>query len=340
MAKLRPEADGPATAARAAEIPGVAWCAPVRTVRSDLEAIRAAVLEMAAGHAGTSFRIATQRTDKDFPLDSPAVNREIGGAVVAASGRPVSLDAPETTYGVEIDRNRTYVYCDRREGPGGLPVGCEGTLVALLSGGLDSPVAAWRMMVRGCRIHLVHFLNRSVSTNQVAEKIEALAQRLSLFHGPLPLTMLPFTEAQREIVMVVPAEVRMIVYRRMMFRIAERIRAENRALGFVTGDSVGQVASQTLENLAVIHAAAKWPVYSPLSGSNKSEITALARKIGTYETSILPHEDCCSFLVARHPATKADLAEVEAMERFDADALVAKVLAERTDRVFDPRPTL
>jgi thiamine biosynthesis protein ThiI len=150
--------------------------------------------------------------------------------------------------------------------------------------------------------------------------------------------VLPFEEAQREIVMVVPAEYRMLVYRRMMFRIAEAIRAEHKALGFVTGDSIGQVASQTLENLAVIHEAARAPVYSPLCGMNKVEITAAARRIGTYEISILPHEDCCSFLVARHPATRATMEEVRAVERFDADALAAAVLAERQDRAFDPRP--
>jgi thiamine biosynthesis protein ThiI len=339
-ARLAPGADPGAAAARAAMIPGVAWCAPARTVRSDLEVIREAVLAAALSHGDGAFRIDARRTDKSFPLDSPAINATLGATVVSATGRPVSLRAAVHTYGVEVDRQRSYVFTERLEGPGGLPVGCEGELVALVSGGLDSPVAAWRMMVRGCRIHLVHFLNRSVSTNRVVEKIEALAARLSLYHGPLPLTFVPFDEAQREIVMVVPAEIRMIVYRRMMFRIAELIRAEHRAMGFVTGDSVGQVASQTLENLAVIRAAAEWPVYSPLCGLSKSEITEMARGIGTYEISILPHEDCCSFLVARHPETKADRGAVEALERFDAPALAARVFAGRESRTVDPRPPI
>ncbi len=339
-ARLLSEADVERILARAVEVPGVAWCAPAMTVRSDLDEIRAAVLAFAAPHAGTTFRIDAQRADKTFPLDSVALNRALGAAVVEASGRKVSLAAAERRYGVEVDRGHTYVYADRREGPGGLPVGSEGEVVALLSGGLDSPVAAWRMMLRGCNVHLVHFLNRTVSTNRVDEKIDALARRLAAWHGPIRLTVLPFEAAQREIVMVVPAEYRMLAYRRMMFRIAEAIRTERKALGFVTGDSVGQVASQTLENLAVIHEVARAPVYSPLCGMNKVEITATARRIGTYEISILPHEDCCSFLVARHPATRATLEEVRAVERFDADALVKAVLAERMDRTFDPRPPL
>jgi thiamine biosynthesis protein ThiI len=334
-ARLGPGADAGAASARAAMLPGVAWCAPVRTVPSDLDAIREAVLALALSHDEGPFRIEARRTDKAFPLDSPAINAALGAAVVEATGRPVSLGAPRHTYGVEVDRRRSYVFGDRHEGPGGLPVGCEGELVALVSGGLDSPVAAWRMMVRGCRIHLVHFLNRSVATNRVVDKIEALAARLSVFHGPLPLTFIPFDEAQREIVMVVPSEIRMIVYRRMMLRIAELLRAERRAMGFVTGDSVGQVASQTLENLAVINAVARWPVFAPLCGLNKSEITGMARRIGTYETSILPHEDCCSFLVARHPETRAELAAVEAMERFDAATLAARLFAGREERLFD-----
>jgi len=219
--------------------------------------------------------------------------------VVQATGRSVSLAHADKRYGVHIDKGHASVFWDRREGVGGLPVGTQGSLVCLVSGGIDSPVAAFRMMLRGCTIQLVHFLNRSIDTNRVVKKIRALAERLSLFHGPIVLTMVPFDDLQREIVMVVPAKYRMIVYRRVMFRIAEVIRKETRSLGFVTGDSVGQVASQTLENLRVIRQAVTWPVYSPLSGSSKREIVDEAKAIGTFEISTLPHEDCCSFLVAK-----------------------------------------
>ncbi|MCZ6695010.1 MAG: tRNA 4-thiouridine(8) synthase ThiI, partial [Acidobacteria bacterium] len=237
-------------------------------------------------------------------------------------------------YGVQIDRALANVFWDRREGPGGLPVGSQGTVVALMSGGIDSPVAAWRMMVRGCRVHLVHFLNRSVSTNRVVEKIEALADRLSLFHGSIALSIVPFEELQREIVMIVPDRFRMIVYRRMMFRIAEGIREKVGALGFVTGDSVGQVASQTLENLRCIYDAAEWPIYAPLSGLSKREIIEAAKEIGTYETSIIPHDDCCSFMIAKHPATRADLEKVRAMETFDVEGGIVAALEHMETRRF------
>ena len=217
-----------------------------------------------------------------------------------------------------------------------MPVGSEGLLVSLVSGGIDSPVAAFSMMVRGCRIHLVHFLNRSVATNRVVEKIDALAERLCLFHGPLDLTIVPFEGLQREIVMVVPAKYRMIVYRRTMFWIAEAIREKTGALGFVTGDSVGQVASQTLENLRVIHDAADWPVYSPLCGTSKDRITNMAKRIGTYETSIIPHEDCCSFLVAKHPETRARLEDVRRLEVFEIEEGVRQALEGAERRTFRP----
>ncbi|MHC4471680.1 MAG: tRNA uracil 4-sulfurtransferase ThiI [Planctomycetota bacterium] len=329
-------ADPSAVLDRVCQVPGVAWCAPARVVASDVEEISQVVVDMAVAHPDSTFRVSARRSDKSFPMDSLAVNRQVGAAVVEATGRRVSLDHAEYGYGVEIDRGRTYVYWDRREGLGGLPVGSEGLLVAMVSGGIDSPVAAFRMMVRGCRTHLVHFLNRSVATSRVVEKITALAERLSLFHGPLDLSIVPFEGLQREIVMVVPAKFRMLVYRRMMFRIAEAIREEVGALGFVTGDSVGQVASQTLENLRVIYEATDWPVYSPLCGMTKAQITDLARRIGTYETSIIPHEDCCSFLVAKHPATKADLDQVLGLEVFDVEAGVRRALEGVDRRAFRP----
>lgn len=324
-------ADVEAILARGAGLPGVAWLAPAERVDATIEAIEEAAVRQAANHGDAVFRVETRRTDKRFPMDSLEVNRRVGARIVEASGRKVSLGAPEVTYGVEIDRDRAYVFSDRREGPGGLPVGSEGELVALISGGIDSPVAAYLMLLRGCRVRLVHFLNRSVSTNRVVEKVRDLAAKLALYHGPITLSVVPFEELQREIVMVVPDRYRMIVYRRAMFRIAERIRAAAGAFGFVTGDSVGQVASQTLENLRVIHDAADWPVYSPLAGMSKREITDRSKAIDTYEISIRPHEDCCSFMVAKHPETKARLEDVLGVEekvRFEAGIEAALAGAE------------
>jgi thiamine biosynthesis protein ThiI len=336
VARLAEDADLSGIQARLSQVPGVAWHAPARTLPSEIDAITEAVVAMALPHPKETFRVSARRADKDFPMDSLAVNRHVGRAVVEATGRSVSLDHAAYAYGVEIDRRRSYAYWDRRPGCGGLPVGTQGPLVALVSGGIDSPVAAFRMMLRGCRIHLVHFLNYSVGSARVSEKVRDLARRLSLYHGPLTLTILPFEDLQREIVMVVPAKHRMIVYRRMMLRIAEEIREEVGAHGFVTGDSVGQVASQTLENLRAIHDAADWPVYSPLAGMDKNEITDQARAIGTYEISIRPGEDCCSFLVARHPETRADLEEIRALERFDPGPGIRDALERRQEETFRP----
>lgn len=323
---------------RLVQVPGVAWVAPAVRVDPDIEQIAKVAVAMAVNHPEGRFRVDTRRTDKSFPMDSLAVNRRVGADIVEATSRRVSLGEPDVSYGVQIDKSRAYVAWDRREGPGGLPVGSEGGLVALLSGGIDSPVSAWRMLTRGCKVHLVHFLNRTVGTNRVVDKINDIATRLSLYHGPIDLSVVPFEALQREIVMVVPAKYRMIVYRRAMFRIAERIREEIGGFGFVTGDSVGQVASQTLENLHCIREAADYPVYAPLAGTAKKDIVDLAKSIGTYEISIRPHEDCCSFMVAKHPATKARLGEIRAVETFDMEAGVAEALAGREVHRFDPRP--
>jgi tRNA uracil 4-sulfurtransferase len=338
-ASLRPGADVEEVLFRLARVPGLSWFAPAASLPANIDAIRETVVAMARPHPATStFRLQTKRSYKPFPLESMEVSRDVGAAVVEESGRKVSLREPEYTYVVQIDKDRAYVHWDRRPGCGGLPVGTQGMLVAMLSGGIDSPVAAQNLMLRGCRVHLVHFLNRSISTNRVVKKIKALAEQLAYYHGPLNLTIVPFDELQREIVMVVPAELRMIVYRRMMFRIAEKIREEVRGLGFVTGDSVGQVASQTLENLRAIRHGVDWPVYSPLAGMSKNLITDQARAIGTYEISILPHEDCCSFLVAKHPETRAKLERVIESEKFDVDQGVEAALAGREVHHFDPRP--
>jgi len=322
---------------RLAMVPGVAWLARAAIVTPDIDEITRVAVAIAVRHPDSVFRVSTRRTDKSFPMDSLAVNRHVGAAIVEATGRRVNLGNPDYTYGVEIDKKRAYVVWGRREGFGGLPVGCEGTLVSLMSGGIDSPVSAFAMMRRGCRVHLAHFLNRSLGSNRVVAKVRDLADRLSLLHGPIDLSIVPFGELQREIVMVVPAKYRMIVYRRAMFRIAELIRREVRALGFITGDSVGQVASQTLENLRVIHAATEYPVYSPLAGTSKVDIVNLAKEIGTYEISIRPHEDCCSFMVAKHPATRARLDDIRAVEKFDMETGAAAAFEGRETIRFDPR---
>jgi thiamine biosynthesis protein ThiI len=309
------DADPAALAAleRCARVPGVAWCGLARAVPRDLAALEAAVVALARGGSGT-FRVDARRSDKSFPLTSIEINRAVGAAVVAATGRRVDLTRPADSYAVEIDGERAFVVVRRVEGEGGLPVGTSGKVVALLSGGIDSPVAAWRMMRRGCRVLGVHFLNRTLNPEGMRTKLDLLGAALARTQGSLTVLVVPFDDLQRAIVEVVPPDHRMVVYRRTMLRVADRMRQRENARALVTGDSVGQVASQTLDNMAVAYAATRALVLAPLAGSEKREIIDEARRIGTYEASILPHQDCCSFLLDRHPVTRARLDEVEAME--------------------------
>jgi thiamine biosynthesis protein ThiI len=316
-------------------VPGIAWLAPAEVTPLDADAMVATVVDQARrGPPDASFRVEARRANKKFPLTSVELNRQAGAAVVAATRRPVDLEEPAVTYSVEIGEKRAYVYSERRRGLGGLPTGTAGRLLALLSGGIDSPVAAFRMMRRGCLVAGLHFFNETATSHGVRDKLDRLCRVLARYQGRMRLHVVPFEPLQREIVMTVPAPCRMIVYRRMMFRIAERMLPRERALGFVTGDSIGQVASQTLRNLRVIYAAAEHPVYTPLAGMDKTEIVDEARRIGTFEVSILPYGDCCSFLVPAHPETAARLAAVEAMERFDVEGFVAAAAAGTVTKVF------
>ena len=322
---------------RLSRTPGIAWFSAATAVPQEIGAIEEECVRRGRTAAG-SFKVETRRADKAFPMTSIEVNRRIGGAVVAATGRKVDLGEPESVIGVEIDAKRAFVFHERVEGPGGLPLGTAGKVVALISGGIDSPVAAWRMMRRGCRVLGVHFLNASIGGDGVREKLDLLGEALARWQGRFVLRIVPFEPLQRAIVAAVPADHRMIVYRRTMLRIADRLREEEGAKALVTGDSVGQVASQTLDNLACAYAAVRGPVLAPLCGAEKEEIVARARRIGTYEASILPHQDCCSFLIAEHPETKADLREVVEMEKAVAwDGLLEQAL-ERAETRSYPAP--
>ncbi len=321
-------------------VPGVANAALAVQVEPELEVIReAAAAQLALAPPGV-FKVETRRADKRFPLNSIEVSQAVGARCVAATGRGVDVHHPAVVVRVEIVRGAAFVTAGKQAGPGGLPVGTTTRLLAFLSGGLDSPVAAWQMIRRGARVTGVHFHNRSLQGAAVLEKIEDLAGVLAWSAGSFPLLVVPFESCQRAIVGAVPAAWRMIVYRRAMFRIGARLARREHALGYVTGDSLGQVASQTAENLFAIQAVADMPVYAPLVGSDKVEIMATARRIGTYEISIRPHEDCCSFLIAKHPAVKSTVEELEAMEAaLDWPALVEEAVEKTARRTIAPEPS-
>jgi thiamine biosynthesis protein ThiI len=261
-----------------------------------------------------SFRIQTKRGDKTFPLTSPEINAAVGAAVKDKAGSRVDLDAPDLTISIEILPQAAFFGFGKIPGAGGLPVGVSGRLVCLISGGIDSPVAACRMMRRGCRLSFVHFHSSPYLDKTSQEKVKELVKLLTRYQFSSRLYLVPFGEIQRQIVATVARPLRVVLYRRMMIRIAEAIASQEKGKGLVTGESLGQVASQTLENLAVIENTASLPILRPLVGMDKQEIIDQARKIGTFEISTIPDQDCCQLFVPRHPATKARLSDVEQAE--------------------------
>jgi thiamine biosynthesis protein ThiI len=330
---------GPAGVTRAIErltrVFGVASLSPALVVEPELEALAAAALELTRaeiarrGGSLPRFKVETRRSDKRFPLPSPQVSLEIGARIVEALGLPVDVHEPELVVTVEIGVERSFVFASTIQGPGGLPVGTAGKVAALVSGGIDSPVAAWLAMKRGCEVEAVYFHSFPYTGDRTKEKVRELCRVVSAWHGPMTLWVVHFTEVQKALRDAGPAELAVVLYRRMMVRIAaERARLSG-CKALVTGESLGQVASQTLDNLAVIDAAATMPILRPLIASDKTEIIALARRIGTYDVSVQPYDDCCSLFTPKHPATRAHLDRVqEAEAKLDVAGLAAAAAAQ------------
>lgn len=312
---------------RLATVLGVANFARAVRVPADppqLTALVAGVEAALGDRRFTTFRVLTKRADKSFPLPSPRINAIVGAALKASHGGTVDLERAAFTLHLEVLGGEAFAYFEKEPGPGGLPVGVSGTVAALVSGGIDSPVAAYRMMKRGCRVLLVHFHGYPFVDRSSIEKARTLAGILARFQYTSRLFLVPFGEVQRRIVVAAPAPLRVVLYRRFMVRIAEVLARRLGALALVTGDSVGQVASQTLANLAAVDDAAELPILRPLIGMDKEEITDQARRIGTFETSILPDQDCCTLFVPKSPAIRARLADVAAAESaLDVERLVA-----------------
>jgi thiamine biosynthesis protein ThiI len=303
---------------------GVASVALGERVPSSVDAMKAAVARAIEGRAFDSFRISARRAFKTYPMTSVELNRVLGAFVQERRGARVDLHAPALEIHVEVLPAETFVYADRMPGPGGLPVGVSGSVLALLSGGIDSPVAAWRMMKRGCHVAFVHFHSVPYLPKTSQDKARRLAERLTEWQYRSQLFLAPLGEIQREVVLSVPPPLRVVVYRRMMVRIAERLARAYGAGALVTGESLGQVASQTLENIARTNEAAELPVFRPLIGMDKLEISGQAQAIGTFETSIEPDADCCTLFVPRHPSTRVSATEIRAAEsRLDIPHLVA-----------------
>lgn len=326
---------------RLARLPGIANFARAVHVPADVDAMIKAVLDGLRGQPSRSFRIKARRADKRFPVPSPELERIIGGHVHADLKWPVNLSDPETVIRIEIVTGEAFIIFDREPGAGGLPVGTGGKAVCLLSGGIDSPVAAWRIIRRGVRVQLLHFHSYPILDQTSQEKVRELAAILTRHQLKSRLYLVPFGAVQQQVMVSVPPELRVVVYRRLMLRIAQRIAERVHAHALVTGDVLGQVASQTVENMQAIDDATTMLVLRPLVSLDKEEITDEAIRIGTYPTSILPDQDCCTLFTPRNPATRAHLDEVRAaeslldLETLITDALRATVVEER---LFPPRP--
>jgi thiamine biosynthesis protein ThiI len=289
----------------------------------ELAAIKREAILRARGVPARTFRISTRRDEKRFPLNSMEIDREVGAAVAAELGLKVDLTNPELTISIEILPDGAYVSAGKIAGAGGLPVGITGNGLVLLSGGIDSPVAAHRMMRRGLHVDFVHFHGHPLVTTASRDKALELAAHLTRYQGHATVMLVPFGILQREIVAKSLRPLRVVMYRRFMMRIASALAEKVHASVLVSGESLGQVASQTLENMMVIERAVAMPILRPLIGMDKNEIIDQARAIGTFETSILPDEDCCTLFVPAHPETHADLREVEEAEsRLEVERMV------------------
>lgn len=272
-------------------------------------------LEILKNKKFKTFRISTKRSKKEFPLTSQQVNEKIGDYILKKLKVKVNLEKPDLTCFIEIVEKYAFLYLEKIKGLGGLPTSASGKAIVLLSGGIDSPVAGFLAMKRGIKVIFLHFHARPFTSESSIEKTKRIVELLSQYQGKSKLYLIPFAEAQKEILLKTPAKLRVILYRRVMFQIAGQIAEKEKALVIFTGESVGQVASQTLENIKAIEAAVHLPVFRPLIGQDKEEIIRKAKEIGTFEISILPHQDCCSRFLPRHPETKAKLDEVVKAEK-------------------------
>ena len=281
-----------------------------------------------------SFKVEAKRSDKSFPMTSIQLSQYVGGELAEAyPACAVDVHAPELTVFVEVRDLAAYVHAAPVDGAGGMPVGANGVAVTLLSGGIDSPVSSYMIAKRGVRLIPVHFFSFPYTSQAAKEKVIELARLLTDFCGRMTLEVVPFTHIQEEIRDKCPEEYFTLIMRRFMMRIAERIAEANGAKAIVTGENLGQVASQTMEAMASSQAVIHLPTLQPLVGMDKEEIVRLSRRIGTFDTSILPYEDCCTVFTPRHPRTRPKLSEVEAVESaLDVEALVEEALA-GTERV-------
>lgn len=323
---------------------GVASISPAVEVESDMEKIGEAavefMLDLIERKGVKTFKVEAKRADKSFPVKSPDIARQIGAKVlIGCKVLKVDVHKPEAMLFLDVRKDRTYIFEQKLSGFGGLPLGTNGKGLVLLSGGIDSPVAAWMMAKRGMLIEALHFHSYPYTSERAQEKVEELARIVAGYTGNFNLHVINLLPIQEAIVANCPEEETTLLVRRFMMKIAERVAQDRGCMMLITGENLGQVASQTAEALVVTDQAVAMPVMRPLIAMDKVEIMDRARDIGTYETSILPYEDCCTVFLPKHPKTKPKLDAILASESLlDGDALIEKALESR--EVVRIQPTL
>ncbi|KEO82508.1 tRNA uracil 4-sulfurtransferase ThiI [Tumebacillus flagellatus] len=337
-------ADLDETVSRLKNVFGINSLSPVAETELDIEKIKETALlvvqdALEKRNTPVTFKVEARRANKRFPMESPQISQEVGRYVLSRTEGKLKVDVhnPELKLMVEVRESKAYLTCDVIPGPGGLPVGTAGKVLLLLSGGIDSPVAGYLAMRRGANVEAIHFHSFPFTSERAQEKVNDLAKILAGHSGRVRLHNVYFTEIQRQIRMHCPEEYSITIMRRIMMRIADRLAHERKCLALVTGESLGQVASQTLESMYTINNVTNIPILRPLVAMDKVDIMSIARRIGTYETSILPYEDCCTIFLPKNPKTRPKLHEaMRAEEKLDIEALITEAL-EKTETVLFTR---
>lgn len=329
---------------RLSEVAGIQSYSPIAKCESTVEAIKETALAIFEEETtdDKTFKVEVRRTDKSFPLVTGELQKEIGGTILRAHPNlKVNVKKPDILLHIDIRQDGSFLSAQVYKGAGGMPVGSNGKSLLMLSGGIDSPVAGYLMMKRGLTIEAIHFASPPFTSEQAQEKVIELGRKISAYGGTLKVHVIPFTEIQQAIVKQVPENVSITSTRRLMMQIADRVRSEIGALALITGESLGQVASQTLESFTAINAVTSTPILRPLIATDKLEIIEIAKKIGTYETSIQPFEDCCTVFTPSSPKTKPRLEKVEFYESFiDFEPMITEAIQNRQIIECTPEETV
>ena len=330
---LGDDIDMQAATERLSKVFGIVNICPAAKCQKTIEDIERTTLECLSqiDLNGKTFKVEAKREDKQFPMNSPQLCRHMGAVILKnTEGLSVDVHNPDILVQIEI-RKEAFIFTQKVSGAGGMPVGTAGRAALLLSGGIDSPVAGWMISKRGVVLDALHFHSHPYTSDRAKEKVIELAKIMTQYTGPIRLHVVPFTDIQLDIIDKCPKNYLTIIMRRLMMRIAEKIARESGAMALITGESIGQVASQTMESLVVTDNAVDMPVFRPCIGMDKEEIVTISKKIDTYETSILPYEDCCTIFVPKHPKTKPSIAEIQEAEKLltDPEGMMEKAIQDR-----------